>query len=219
MTRRLIPAAALTFALGACGIVPQSPPTPTPAMIQTESQSIAGISAAPMDILTTGVELSNGYCTTYFNKLVNQAAGLNLASQETTLAGGVTSGVMGLTGAGAGATAIAGIAFPAVSASLQNAARTATGGIQPAAVWPMVQKAENAYLSALPANGPTTKTEAVMYVGGYAAQCQPAGIQSLALESQLNANPVASGGGGATPASLRLAPPSAIRPPPVVSVR
>jgi len=210
MARALIAA----VLVGGCTMVPAPPPPPTPMDIATEAALIAGINATPSDILATGIEIVNNGCGGWFNKLTTQASNLNLASQETALAGGVASGIMGLSGAGTAATAAVGIVAPAISQSMANAARAATGGVAPPIAWPLVQRANSAYLGALAP--PASKTEAMVEVAGYAQQCSITNVQSLVIQAQVNAQPVAVGG---TAASFRATAPGMIRPPPVVVVR
>lgn len=183
---------------GCGGIASSPPPTPGPADIAAEAAAIAGVNAPPSAYLQTGVELSNRSCGAQFNGLTQQANGLTFAQEETTLAGGVASGAAGLAGAPAAAVGGIGLFFPAVSQSLSNAARVATGGALPWAAFSLVQKAQSSYLSSLTA--PTSLTEAAMDVSGYAQICQPAMVNLLVMQATLNATTTASG--GAPPASI-----------------
>ena len=214
MIRYLIALVIAVALPAACSFVPTPPPPPTPQAIANEAAVIAGINATPADILATGVELVNNGCGGWFNKLTVQASSLDLAGQETALAGGVASGVAGLSGAGTAATAAIGIVAPAVSQSLANAARAATGGVAPPVAWPLVQKANGAFLGAVAV--PSTKTEAMMDVASYAQQCSIVNVQSLVIQAQVNATPTA--GGQSASLLRRVGSPSGINVPPVVTV-
>ncbi len=208
------------FLLGGCaGVASAPPPTPTPAQISAEATTIAGVDAQPADYLATGVELANNACAAYFNGLTQQANDLGLAGEEATLAGGVTTGALGLTGAAPNAVALAGLFFPAVTQSLQNAASRATGGMNPAAAFTLVKKAQSAYLAATPM--PQTKMTAAMALSGYAQLCQPAQVNAFVMQSTLNATANVGAPATATsaaPPTAALAPP-AVMPLPYVSMR
>ena len=205
--------AALLLA-GCAGVAGSPPPTPTPAQISAEAAVIAGVNAAPPDYFATGVELANNACGQYFNGLVQQANDLGFAGEEANLASGVTTGMLGVTGAGTAAITSAGLFFPAISQSLQNAARRATGGMDPAAAFTLVKKAQSAYLAATPM--PATKMAAAMALSGYAQLCQPAQVNAFVMQSTLNAT--AQVGGAAVPSTTALLP-AAVPPLPYVSMR
>lgn len=209
--RRILTTTALLLGLAGCGgLVPPAPVTPGPAEINAEVAALSAISAPPADVLSVGVELSNRQCSAYFNNLTLQADQLNFAQQETTLAGGVTTGLLGVTGASASGVAIAGILFPAISQSMANAARTATGGVLPPAAYTIVTKAQSTWLGLI--TPPSSIAEAMADVTSYAALCQPAQINAFVMQSQLNATTTA-GTGGAAPNVVTPAGASVPRPP------
>jgi hypothetical protein len=217
LSRRLFCAALLALA-GCAGIAGAPPPTPTPAQISAYAETVAGVNAAPADYLATGVAIANNACGDYFNGLTQQANDLGFAGQETNLAGGVASGALGLTGAGTAATAFVGLAVPALTQSLANAAARATGGMNPAAAFTLVKKAQSAYLAATPM--PATKMAAAMALSGYAQLCQPAQVNAFVMQSTLNATASVTPGPTPAPAPAAAAfAPAGVPPLPYVSMR
>jgi hypothetical protein len=219
--------AALCAALSGCGLGSYlTPPSQTPPAAVAPPDvagmvtALSAYKGAPADYLNLGVLLSNNWCTAYLNTLTQAANQMEFGASTATVAGTLAAGTAGALNAGVPATAIMGLAFPAINQTLVAEGRMATAGVDPGVVYGLVVREQGAYLGALPSAGPASVTEAALYVASYGALCQPAAIRSAVLQAGTTAVASAQSAQQATPAAMGAALDArpAVHAPPVVTI-
>ena len=146
----------------------------------------------------TGAALADMYCSQFFEKLTRDQAMLQAFKTQTSLAGGLTTGLMGLFEAGSAATGAAGAAFGFLTASVDNVNSSFLLAPNIESVQKLVTDTHSSMMQSIPDAGYDNFPDAQIFLIRYVKVCTFAGIKSLIDLSVKAAVPTASANGAIT---------------------
>lgn len=170
------------LALSACTSLPPPIPTVTPAQVGAVGAELAAANLSPADYVSDAMLLNVWACNAYLLAQAQLNGNFGLAAQGTGLGTALATGLLGVTGAGAPAVALAGISGGGLASALGLAAGN-TGIPYSAPTAEKVQEAMTAYAEAVWAAPPATLAQAAMMAEGQRFLCTPPGITWLATQS------------------------------------
>ena len=170
------------LALSACVSVPPTIPTVTPAQVGAVGAELAAANLSPADYISDAMLLNVWACNAYLLAQAQLNGNFGLAAQGTGLGTALATGLLGVTGAGAPAVALAGISGGGLASALGLAAGN-TGIPYSAPTAEKVQEAMTAYAEAVWAAPPATLAQAAMMAEGQRWLCTPSGATWIASQS------------------------------------
>lgn len=164
--------------LAGCASVTSPPTSPTAIQIATAASDLKASGLSPGDYASIGVTLAQRNCADWFSSQVMNAQGTSFGASALSMIGGAASAV-GAVGGPAGAGIGAGASL---LASLLGQAQASFGaGSNPAAVYSLVQRVQQAWLEAMPT--PLTDADAFALVEDFAQRCQLPGILTAVADA------------------------------------
>lgn len=173
---------AATLALSACVSVPPTIPTLTPQQVGAVGAELAATNLSPADYANDGMLLNLWACNAYLLGQAQLSGNFGVAAQGTSLGTSVAAGLLGLTGAGAPAVALAGVSGGGFASALGILGNN-TGIPYSAPTAEKVQEAMQTYAEAVWVSPPSSLAQAAMIVEGHRYLCTPPGISWLASQS------------------------------------
>ncbi len=154
------------------------PSVPTTVQIATASAEIKNAGLTPADYASIGITLAQRSCADWFTKQVTSGQATSFGASALSMIGGAASAV-GVVGGPAGAGIGAGASL---LASLLGQAQASFGaGSNPAAIYSLVQRVQQAWLEAMPT--PLTEADAFALVEDFVQKCELPGILSAVADA------------------------------------
>ncbi len=176
-------AVAIIALLSACASALPPPSAPTSTQIASAAADLNATGISPADYASIGITLSQKACADWFSSQVANSQASSFGTQALSTIGGIGAA----TGTPPGVGVAAGMA--ALSGILGAAQSSFGAGANPAAIYGLIERVQQAWLAVMPA--PLTSADAYALVESFAEQCSLPNIQN-AVTMALTSVPVVS---------------------------